>query len=135
MCVLISTEVSPLLNFFSSTLDGFWPRRSQMCWTSCGWELPEKMQQPRMLAVVESSRVEERMGEGVTTADAMWEVETTSREACHGREQAAWGVVEIHMLQACRKLPVNFCPDVRSNGRDPTPIAEHLPSRDSGSGE
>jgi hypothetical protein len=52
---LISTEVSPLLNFFSSTLEGFWPSRSHMASTSLGCEEPEKMVQPRMFAVFSRS--------------------------------------------------------------------------------
>jgi hypothetical protein len=47
--VLISTDVSPLLNFFRSALDGFWPSRSQIASTRCGWEDPEKMQTDRMV--------------------------------------------------------------------------------------
>jgi hypothetical protein len=48
---LISTEVSPLLNFFSSTFDGFWPSRSHMASTSLGCEEPEKMVQRRIVAI------------------------------------------------------------------------------------
>lgn len=49
--ILISTEVSPLANFFSSTIEGFWPRRSQMASTSCGCEDPEKMHVERIGSV------------------------------------------------------------------------------------
>ena len=37
------TDVSPLLNFFSSTLAGEDPRRSQMASVKRGWEEPEKI--------------------------------------------------------------------------------------------
>lgn len=37
------TDVSPLLNFFSSTLAGEVPRRSQMASVKRGWEEPEKI--------------------------------------------------------------------------------------------
>ena len=37
------TDVSPLLNFFSSTLAGEQPRRSQMASVKRGWEEPEKI--------------------------------------------------------------------------------------------
>ena len=37
------TEVSPLLNFFNSTLAGEDPRRSQMASVKRGWEEPEKI--------------------------------------------------------------------------------------------
>lgn len=49
-CLLISTEVSPLANFFKSTLAGLLPSRSQMASTKIGCEVPEKMQAPRMMA-------------------------------------------------------------------------------------
>ena len=37
------TEVSPLLNFFNSTLAGEVPRRSQIASVKRGWEDPEKI--------------------------------------------------------------------------------------------
>lgn len=56
-CVLISTEVSPLANFFKSTCAGFCPRRSQMLSTSHGWLEPLKIWQPRIVVVVERGAV------------------------------------------------------------------------------
>ena len=61
---LISTEVSPLLNFFSSTSDGFCPSRSHMASTSFGWEEPEKMVQPRMFAIFSQA-----IGDGIGCYD------------------------------------------------------------------
>lgn len=49
--ILISTLVSPLLNFFKSALLGFCPRRSHMSSTKAGWEEPEKMQVCLMLKI------------------------------------------------------------------------------------
>lgn len=40
-----------MANFFSSTIEGFWPRRSQMASTSCGCEDPEKMHVERIGSV------------------------------------------------------------------------------------
>lgn len=58
--ILISTDVSPLLNFFSSTCERFWPRRSQIASTRKGCEDPEKMHVCRMTTLLELLRVRDR---------------------------------------------------------------------------